>query len=260
MTGRRDYPPPPPAELNEKLPQPLPPSQREPQPVVAEPQPVAPVPQPLAFADRFSAAAERGAVAWISEHAASRLPEIIGMFTGTGVYQGEGSSASAAAIVVGRQMRRLVAEVTRPGRTHDRPTFDLEIGTEADLSNAAVLRWLGTLIDEARELRVPVLMLLTPDVLPPTVSDEVKAELWRMAAPGVCVALIAGGDDGEEVRLTTAVSPEPAEDRTEPFVPHAPSEATKRKLMDLPRSSFSPSSLKKIDEWRAQTERKATDT
>jgi hypothetical protein len=140
-------------------------------------------------------AAERGVAGRIFldwSNAVGQLPALIGQFTRTGHYQREGCGPAAVAVVIGRNLRRIEAEVTRPGRNYDRPWIEADRGTEADISNPALFRFVATVVDALREeLKLPVLVLLSPEVMPATLDRVLRGQLERLAAPGVCVAVIS---------------------------------------------------------------------
>lgn len=190
MTRRRDFPPTPPS-----LPKPVLAPQRDPDPatgaIVAAEQP-----RPN-LVDGLRAAAERGTAGTLCldwEHAGSLLPSLVSEFTSTGFFQREGRGPAAVAIVVGRAGRRIIIEVMQPGRRSEPLAFEPALGTEADISNPAVLARIRTEIDQLRQVPnpLPMLVLLDPTVVPAEFGRDHKLQkqVKDLVEPGIYISVI----------------------------------------------------------------------
>jgi hypothetical protein len=62
------------------------------------------------------------------------------------------------------------------------------------------------------------LVLISPEVVPATIEDEVRAELWRIGKPGAVIALITDrpAQIAKLIPLDGRPEPEPVEDNSPP--------------------------------------------
>jgi hypothetical protein len=187
MTTRRDFPPPRPIP---KLPQPLPPSQHDSEPAVLKPTPTTRV-------DELREGAERGTAGTMIldwEIHGGQVSALINQFTATGFFQREGRGPAGVSMVVGRSGRRILIEVTQPGRRTDPVAFEPAVGAEADISNPAVLARIRGEIDQLRQVAnpLPMLVLLDPDVVPESFDRDrdLQQKVKGLVEPGIYVMVI----------------------------------------------------------------------
>lgn len=180
MTGRRDYPAPPP-----ELPTPVFAHQRPSPPVAVLEDPT---PRPPSLADECVAAALEGAL-WEDFEVP---PGLVQQVTRTGPFTRPGVSGPAAVVVsVDLQLpRRIVAEVVQPGRRFDdRVWLEPSLGEAADISSTRVMEFIEQTVDGADAL-LPKIIIIGPGVQPPRITPAEHARLKKLAEHGRLVILV----------------------------------------------------------------------
>jgi hypothetical protein len=130
--------------------------------------------------------------------------------TRTGHFQRPGVGAAAVVATLaasGPGGRTLLLDVVRPGRTtHELRSFVPEVGTPADLSNTAVMRWFRQEVENlhAHATYLPLLVLVDPSA-GEAINADVAATLTELAkATHGCIAVIR---DVPEVGRPTGLTP-----------------------------------------------------
>lgn len=179
-----------------ELPEPRKAPDRTPEPgAVAAPT----TPKPPTLVGQLRRAAEQGQAGylWLDwTTAGSTLPNVLAQFSATDHFAREGRGPAGVTVVVGRNgPRSITLEVSGGGRNHDRRTFEPERGTEADISNPAVVDWIAREVADVRDAPfvagMPVLVVLTPEVVPDVIDGPLRDRLDLLAADvPACVAAL----------------------------------------------------------------------
>jgi hypothetical protein len=226
MTGRRDFPPPPPLSVAEKLPVP---QRHQPQTAApAEPQPVAPEPQPT-LADELREAAERGVAGTllVDQEAEASGSGIIAnalmQLCAVGHFARDGRGPAATAVIVGRThgAGRYVVQVGGlggQGAHGDWLTLPSDFAPRPGDGPITVLEWLEPELAALHREGVPMAVVLEPECLPRMIGGPLAAKLASVASsvpacvavvsenPG-CVPVVQFHEGFSAVRLRPGVAP-----------------------------------------------------
>lgn len=139
------------------------------------------------------------------------IQPVIEQFSSTGTYAREGRSASGIVLLLSSAgLRRLLLDVSQPGRARDHRSHDVPVGIETTIADPGVLKFLE---DEVRTIRdtpitatVPMLVVLASEVVPEKLDAGLRDRLDALAADWRCCVAVVKDAPGSALTWTPTLA------------------------------------------------------